>query len=44
VGLIFAGIGLAGEIIDAGQYAAIVAMIMVSTFIVPPWLKAVYSN
>ncbi len=42
VGLIFAGIGLAGGIIDANQYAAIVAMIMVSTFIVPPWLKAVY--
>ncbi len=42
VGLIFAGIGLDAKVIDANLYAAVVAMVMVSTFVVPPWLKALY--
>lgn len=44
VGLIFAGIGLDAKVIDANLYAAVVAMVMVSTFIVPPWLKALYAR
>lgn len=42
VGLIFAGIGLASGVIEAGLYAALVAMVMVTTFVMPPWLKALY--
>ena len=42
VGLIFAGIGLANGVIEETLYAALVTMVMVSTFIVPPWLKALY--
>jgi Kef-type K+ transport system membrane component KefB len=44
VGLIFAGIGLASQVIDADLYAALVAMVMISTFIVPPWLKVLYAT
>jgi len=44
VGLIFAGMGLASGVVDAQAYAPIVAMVMVSTFIVPPWLKALYER
>lgn len=42
VGLIFAGIGLANRVVEQELYSALVTMIMVSTFIVPPWLKALY--
>jgi len=42
VGLIFAGLGLANGVIEANLYAALVAMVMVTTFIAPPWLKALY--
>ncbi len=42
VGLIFAGIGLAHGVIDANLYAALVTMMMVTTFMAPPWLKALY--
>jgi Kef-type K+ transport system membrane component KefB len=42
VGLIFAGTGLGAKVIDQELYAALVTMIMVTTLIVPPWLKAVY--
>lgn len=39
VGLIFARIGLASGIFDAGLFGAIALMVMVTTVIVPPWLK-----
>lgn len=39
VGLIFAQIGLASGVIDAPLYSAIVAMVVVTTFIAPPLLK-----
>ena len=39
VGLIFAQIGLAAGIVDAGLYGAVVAMVIVTTFIAPPLLK-----
>ncbi len=42
VGLIFAGIGLSTGVLDSSLYAAVVAMVMLSTFIAPPWLKALY--
>ena len=42
VGLIFSGIGLAHRVIEEDLYAGLVGMVMVSTFIVPPWLKALY--
>lgn len=42
VGLIFAGIGLTNGVIEANLYAALVVMVMVTTFMVPPWLKMLY--
>lgn len=42
VGLIFAAVGKASGVIDDALYAVIVGMVMLTTFIVPPWLKAVY--
>ncbi len=42
VGLIFASIGLANGVIDANLYAAVVVMVMLTTFIAPPWLKMLY--
>ena len=44
VGLIFAGMGLAGGVIGTDLYSALVAMVMVTTFVAPPWLKALYSR
>jgi Na+:H+ antiporter len=42
VGLIFAGIGLAQGLLESDLYAAIVVMVMLTTFVAPPWLKALY--
>ena len=42
VGLIFAGAGLSAGVITEGLYAALVAMVMLTTFPAPPWLKALY--
>jgi len=39
VGLIFAQIGLASRIIEPALYAAVVAMVIVTTFAAPPLLK-----
>ncbi|MBI3090184.1 MAG: cation:proton antiporter [Candidatus Tectomicrobia bacterium] len=39
VGLIFAGYGLANQIIDASLYSAILVMVIITTFITPPLLK-----
>jgi len=41
VGLIFAGIGLATGVIDDQGYTALLAMVLISTLIVPPWLRTV---
>ena len=43
VGLIFAGIGLSTAVIDERVYAAVVVMVVVTTFISPPWLKRLYN-
>ena len=40
VGLIFAQTGLAAGVLDAGLFSAITAMVMVTTFVAPPALKA----
>ena len=39
VGLIFAQIGLAAGIVEPALYAAVVAMVIVTTFVAPPLLK-----
>jgi Kef-type K+ transport system membrane component KefB len=42
VGLIFAGAGLGAGIIAQDLYSALVAVVMLTTFAAPPWLKALY--
>jgi Kef-type K+ transport system membrane component KefB len=42
VGLIFAGAGLAAGVIAEDLYAALVVVVMLTTFAAPPWLKALY--
>jgi Kef-type K+ transport system membrane component KefB len=42
IGLIFAGIGLSTGVIDADLDAAVVVMIMLTTFVAPLWLRALY--
>jgi Kef-type K+ transport system membrane component KefB len=44
VGLIFAGIGLATQVIDQTVYTALLTMVLLSTFVVPPWLRLVYQR
>ena len=44
VGLIFASIGLTRNIITSAEYAAIVAVVIITTFITPPLLKLVLST
>jgi Kef-type K+ transport system membrane component KefB len=42
VGLIFAGAGLAAGVLADGIYSALVAVVMITTFVAPPWLKLLY--
>jgi Kef-type K+ transport system membrane component KefB len=42
VGLIFAGAGLAAGVVGPSLYSALVAVVMLTTFVAPPWLKALY--
>jgi Kef-type K+ transport system membrane component KefB len=42
VGLIFAGTGLVAGVLGQDHYAALVAVVMLTTFVAPPWLKALY--
>ena len=44
VGLIFASIGLTRNIISSAEYAAIVAVVIITTFITPPLLKLVLAS
>lgn len=44
VGLIFAGVGLAAGVIAANLYSALVVVVMLTTFLAPPWLKALYGG
>ena len=42
VGLIFAGAGLGAGVIAEDLYSALVGVVMLTTFVAPPWLKALY--
>jgi Kef-type K+ transport system membrane component KefB len=42
VGLIFAGAGLAAAVIEQDVYSALVVVVMLTTFVAPPWLKILY--
>ena len=44
VGLIFAGAGLAAGVIAEDLYAALVVVIMLTTFAAPLWLKVLYAK
>jgi Kef-type K+ transport system membrane component KefB len=44
VGLIFAGAGLAAAVIAEDLYSALVVVVMLTTFVAPPWLKALYAR
>jgi Kef-type K+ transport system membrane component KefB len=44
VGLIFAQMGRQGGILDEGLYAAVALVVMITTFIAPPLLKALSSQ
>ncbi|MFO0961077.1 MAG: cation:proton antiporter [Isosphaeraceae bacterium] len=41
VGLIFAQMGLAGGVFDSRLFSAVALMVMVTTFMAPPWLRAI---
>ena len=42
VGLIFAAIGLTGDVITPALYAAVVLMIVLTTVVGPVWLRRLY--
>jgi len=42
VGLIFAGAGLAAGVVGPSLYSALVIVVMLTTFVAPPWLKVLY--
>ena len=44
VGLIFAGAGLGAGVIAEDLYSALVVVVMLTTFVAPPWLKALYQQ
>jgi len=44
VGLIFAGAGLAAGVVAQDLYSALVVVVMLTTFVAPPWLKALYAG
>jgi Kef-type K+ transport system membrane component KefB len=44
VGLIFAGTGLATGVLGPDLYSALVVVVMLTTFVAPPWLKALYGG
>ena len=41
VGLIFASLGLSAGVLDAGEFGALIAMVLVTTFVAPPWLAVI---
>ena len=44
VGLIFAGAGLAAGVVAEDLYSALIVVVMLTTFVAPPWLKALYRD
>ncbi|HWP34777.1 MAG TPA: cation:proton antiporter [Thermodesulfobacteriota bacterium] len=43
VGLVFASVGLSAGVVGEELYAAVVAMVIVTTFMTPPLLKAIFA-
>ncbi len=41
VGLIFASLGLGAGVLNVGEFGALIAMVLVTTFVAPPWLAAI---
>ncbi len=41
VGLIFAQMGVAAGVLAGGEFGAVIAMVVVTTFLTPPWLAAI---
>ncbi len=44
VGLVFAGVGLSAGVVTQELYAAVVGMVIVTTFVAPPLLKVVFAR
>lgn len=44
VGLVFAGVGLSAGVVTQEMYAAVVAMVIVTTFLAPPLLKVIFTR
>ena len=44
VGLVFAGVGLAAGVVTQAVYAAVVAMVIATTFLTPPLLKVIFAR
>ena len=44
VGLVFAGIGSASGVLDKPLEAAIITMVIVTTFLAPPFLRYAFQN
>jgi Kef-type K+ transport system membrane component KefB len=44
VGLVFAAVGAASGALDPATDAAIIVMVILTTFIAPPWLRIVFKE
>ena len=44
VGLVFAGVGSASGALSQSTEAAIIMMVILTTFVAPPWLRIVFSQ
>ena len=44
VGLILASVGISQGLINEGVFSAIVGMVLITTLVTPPFLRAVFSN
>ncbi|MGB3237033.1 MAG: cation:proton antiporter, partial [Geitlerinemataceae cyanobacterium] len=44
VGLVFAGVGAASGALSDSLQAAIIVMVILTTFIAPPWLRSVFQK
>jgi Kef-type K+ transport system membrane component KefB len=44
VGLVFAGVGAASGALSESTTAAIILMVIFTTFVAPPWLRLVFKD
>ncbi|MDY6938119.1 MAG: cation:proton antiporter [Cyanobacteriota bacterium] len=44
VGLVFAGVGAASGVLSESLQAAVIVMVILTTFIAPPWLRLVFAD